>query len=326
MNIVFTICSNNYLAQAKALGDSLLKHNPDYQFIIGLVDKAHPKIDYQQFNALEIVQVEEIGIINFEEIWKKYNIVELNTSVKPFYFQFLLNKYPSCNNIIYLDPDIYILSNFKPIENDFNNYSILLTPHVTTPLPIDGCWPDEPRVLNFGLYNLGFLGLSNDNASKELLQWWGERTSQYCFDDVSKGLFVDQLWINLAPIFFKNVLVCRHKGYNVGFWNWHERFLKQANGKYYVDEEDLVFFHFSGYDNADPLSLSNTRQNRFSKHDRKDLISIHLEYKKVIDDNNDSFFKQIPCYYIDKRNEYLKTQTEKKSSSFFKSIVSKFGA
>ncbi len=37
--IALTICSINYLAQAKSLGDSLLKHNPEYTYLIGLVDR-----------------------------------------------------------------------------------------------------------------------------------------------------------------------------------------------------------------------------------------------------------------------------------------------
>jgi len=37
--LAFTICSANYLAQAIALGDSLLQHNPSYTFVIGLVDE-----------------------------------------------------------------------------------------------------------------------------------------------------------------------------------------------------------------------------------------------------------------------------------------------
>ena len=45
MQIVFTLCSINYLAQAKTLGDSVLRHNPGYKFIIGLIDKNHTNVD-----------------------------------------------------------------------------------------------------------------------------------------------------------------------------------------------------------------------------------------------------------------------------------------
>ena len=38
MILAFTICSVNYLAQARTLGDSLRQTNPDWHFVIGLVD------------------------------------------------------------------------------------------------------------------------------------------------------------------------------------------------------------------------------------------------------------------------------------------------
>ncbi len=46
MTIAFTICSNNYLAHAKTVGDSYLKYHPNNKFIIGLVDKLQDEYDY----------------------------------------------------------------------------------------------------------------------------------------------------------------------------------------------------------------------------------------------------------------------------------------
>ena len=83
MKIAFTICSNNYLAQAKILCDSLLENNPNYKVVIGLCDELSDSIDYSFFNNIEIINVSKIDIFCFEEIIKKYNIIELNTSIKP---------------------------------------------------------------------------------------------------------------------------------------------------------------------------------------------------------------------------------------------------
>ena len=61
MKIGFTICSNNYLAQAKILQTSFLVHNPDYKFFIGLVDQLDPAINYKnQFNDSVILIEEKI--------------------------------------------------------------------------------------------------------------------------------------------------------------------------------------------------------------------------------------------------------------------------
>ena len=82
LNIIFTLCSNNYLAQAKTLGDSLLKYNPGYKFIIGLVDELSKEVDYNFFKPYTIIPAAQIGIPDFDSLWKKYSIVEFNTCAK----------------------------------------------------------------------------------------------------------------------------------------------------------------------------------------------------------------------------------------------------
>ncbi|RYZ46869.1 MAG: glycosyl transferase, partial [Chitinophagaceae bacterium] len=58
MNLAFTICTASYLPFAKALGDSLVQHNPDYAFKIVLLDdfKANEKF----FQPHEIIPVADM--------------------------------------------------------------------------------------------------------------------------------------------------------------------------------------------------------------------------------------------------------------------------
>ena len=93
MNIAFTICSNNYLAHAKTLGESFLEYHPDFKFIIGLVDRYNPNYDYSLLARMECIPVENIQVQSFEELVNKYNIVELNTAVKPTYFHYIFQKF-----------------------------------------------------------------------------------------------------------------------------------------------------------------------------------------------------------------------------------------
>jgi hypothetical protein len=73
MVLVFTLCSNNYLAQAITLGNSLLVYNPDYIFKIGLVDRSSDTINYTNI-PFEIIEVESIGIKAFDDMFKRYNL------------------------------------------------------------------------------------------------------------------------------------------------------------------------------------------------------------------------------------------------------------
>jgi lipopolysaccharide biosynthesis glycosyltransferase len=166
MTFVFTICSNNYLAKAIVLGNSLLKYNPDYTFKICLVDRKIVEIDYASI-PFEIIEVENIGMAAFEEMFKRYNIIELNTAVKPFCFSFFFKKVPDAELVFYLDPDIVVYNPFSELEDALDENEIVITPHFTTPINDDKSQA-ENDFLNSGLYNLGFLGLKKGEESKML--------------------------------------------------------------------------------------------------------------------------------------------------------------
>ena len=321
MKIAFTICSNNYLAQAKTLGDSILNFNPEYSFIIGLVDRKDSKVDYNFFRPHKIISVEELLIPDFDKIWKKYNIIELNTSVKATYFKHIAETHPEATILFYFDPDIQVFNSFNLLENELASNDILLTPHILSPMDLDEFSPSENLFLNYGLYNLGFLGLNiRSQRAKQMLCWWEERTLKLGFDNVAQGFFLDQLWINLVPIFFSNVEIMKHLGCNAAPWNLHERrniFFK--NDKYFMEDgSELLFYHFSSYKFNTPKLLSHN-YSRFQFENCNDAVGqLYMDYHKVVMANCQDIYEQIPCFYVDARNQYLLSKVE--SSTKFYSL------
>src|ERR1700761_4920483 len=103
MKAIFTVCSNNYLAKAHVLGISVRKHEPDSCFFIFLCDEKDERIDYPSL-ADEVITISSIEP-EFLQLVLKYNIVELNTSVKPRVFEYLIHG-RGFDKVIYLDPDI----------------------------------------------------------------------------------------------------------------------------------------------------------------------------------------------------------------------------
>lgn len=309
MKIIFTICSNNYLAQAKALGDSLKKTNPDYHFFIGLVDILSPEINYDMI-GYNIIPANEIDIPYFESLWKKYKIVELNTCVKPFYLEYFTKKYVNLEYLMYFDPDTFIYGKISEIENELiNNKEILLTPHILSPIPLDGKNPGENTFLNYGIYNLGFIAIKNPKNNTSFFRWWSERTYKVGFDIVSQGFFVDQLWINLIPIYYSNVCVSKNPGLNMAPWNLHERILaKNDIDNWIVNEnQNLIFYHFSNYKYTSPEILASY-YDRYGFEDRKDLVVFYKEYLDHLLNNNIEQVSKIECKYIQMRNSFLQQQ------------------
>ena len=296
MKIIFTICSNNYLAQAKTLGDSVLRHNPDYTFVIMLCDKKKPAIDYSFYSDFDIIEISEINIPKLDKMSKIYNIVELNTSVKPFCFEYLYQKY-NANIVMYFDPDTCVFSNFNYIEEKLQNNDIILTPHILTPIEFDGYYPTENLFTNYGIYNLGFLATKKSENTQTLFKWWQRRLEINCYIRPEEGIFVDQLPMNYAPLFFENVYVSTNMGLNMAPWNLHERKISQKNGVWYVNnEEPLVFYHFSNYNPNTPDTLAKY-YNRITFEGHNDLKSLYDGYKEELLKNNYEELSKIECGY-----------------------------
>lgn len=309
MNIVFTICSNNYLAQAKTLGDSLIKNNPGYTFIIGLVDEYSKEIDYSFFQAFTIIPVYKINIPDFDSLWKKYAIVEFNTCVKASYLKYIFNSYPQTETVCYLDPDIIIYHSLRILEDAFVDHDLLLTPHIISPINLDGKRPGENIFLNFGLYNLGFLGVHRNCTSNGFLDWWEKRILSLGFHDISNGLFVDQLWINFVPLFYDKVKILKDAGLNAAPWNLHERTINESveKGIRMMDGSPLYFYHFSSYRFSEPDTMSKYyNRNNFQTH--PELKAIYDEYLDALIKNNIESLSVIPCAYVEKQKQYLDAQ------------------
>ncbi len=301
MITVFTLCSTNYLAHAKTLGDSLRQYNPDYRFVIGIVDRLPSAIEPSLWEPYEVIQVEDLRIEGFDEMVQRYDVVELNTAVKPFYFEYLFQREPATEAIIYLDPDILILASLAQLEKLLHTKDIVVTPHSCTFDNSDRAVYYEQGMLWMGIYNLGFIGLRRSEVTIAFLQWWQYRLREHCYRAWGTGMFVDQLWVTLAPLYFP-VHVEKNLGYNMCYWNHFERRLSQTNGRYLVNNADeLVFYHFSSYNPDQPDKITARKKSITDSFDqRPDLKPLYDEYRNRLLTNGYLRVKAIPFALRDK--------------------------
>lgn len=301
MKVIFTICSNNYLAQAIVLADSVKILHPEVHFFIGLVDKRMPGLNYEAIHA-EIIDVELVEP-NIKVLAEKFNIVELNTCVKPSYFRFFFDMLKA-EQVTYLDPDTCLFDRMAEVDKALITEDIILTPHIVSPIPMDGKTPEEPLFLNYGVYNLGFIAMKKSDQVDIFLKWWNERTYEKGFDRPAMGLFTDQLWINLVPVIFDKVHILKHMGYNMGPWNLHERSLVSTEKGYEIQNgSPLVFFHFSGFHPA--IHKIHNDYNRYLPKYRPDLSGIYENYRNALIEAGFDHFQTLPCFFVVHRNAFL---------------------
>ena len=277
MNCAFTICAKNYLAQALTLRESFLKHNPSLNFFIFLADKIDGVEDVDG-----VVALDKSWISDWVNMAFKYDVIEFNTSIKPFCFGKLFKE--GYEKVIYLDPDIYVTRPLDYIYECLNNKSVVLTPHYCDiEEHFDGAVSEE-TFNKVGIYNLGFCALKNDKVGQEIAKWWQNRLQYKCYSQSSEGLFVDQKWMDYIPGFFPDATcVSSHHGMNVAIWNLHERelFIDEKQGymirrKKTGDEFPLLFFHFSGFDPFE-TTIINRRHPQFN-------VTTYPSFKPIIEE------------------------------------------
>lgn len=279
---ICTIIAKNYLAFARTMAESFLAFHPDLKCYVLIVDEFEDYINPAD-ERFEIVKLTDLEIPNFRSLCFKYNVKELCTAVKADLLDYLI-RVKSINRLLYLDPDILITGPLDGVFEKLDVHDIVLTPHLDTDYPDDDLLPDEGHVLRAGIFNLGFIGINSTENSASFIAWWKPKLHKHCVIDPLNGYFVDQKFIDLAALFFRNIFVEKDAGYNVAYWNLHSRRLSGDDGAWMCNGRPLYFFHFSGYTPESqaisihvPSSLSRLRLSN-----RPDVRPLFAEYKKLL--------------------------------------------
>jgi glycosyltransferase involved in cell wall biosynthesis len=251
---IFTICSNNYVSMARVFVASYRRFHPEATIYLCLADAVLPDDGFYPEDCV-VVSVEELDIPDIRSFLFRYDIMELNTAVKPFMFQYLFRM--GHDMVLYFDPDIQVFSRLDQILTLLRDGgSFVLTPHLCAPAEGEA-FPDDIGIMRAGIYNLGFLGVRACDEAEAILAWWARRLEYQCISDQNAGIFVDQKFMDLLPGFADNARILRDPTVNIAYWNLPQRTLTVEGETWMVDGRPLGFFHFSGFDPAKMDQLSH---------------------------------------------------------------------
>jgi glycosyltransferase involved in cell wall biosynthesis/SAM-dependent methyltransferase len=273
---ICTIIAANYAPFARVLAESFAEHHPDSRCFVLVIDGADGFLDPAQ-EPFEILEPGDLAIEDFDRMAALYNVLELSTAVKPSLLRHLLNV-RGCQTLAYLDPDIQVFSRLDELDALLREHRLVVTPHLTAPMPRDGRKPSETDILIAGAYNLGFIGLVPGPDTDELLDWWAERLKTDCVVAPERGFFVDQRWMDFAPGLVASFHVLRDPGYNVAYWNLPSRKIARDGNRWTVNGAPLRFFHFSGFDPQQPHLLSKHQDRiQLSGHPAREICERYAQ-------------------------------------------------
>jgi len=246
---VGTIVAKNFLPFARVLSQSFVEHHPTVPFFVVLADKVDATFT-PAGESFETVLLQQLGIPDVRRLCFGYSRQQVAVAAKPYLLTHLLNQ--GFTTAIFLDADILVMDSLQPLLDDAAAHAISLTPHLLSPLlAIDRC-ARELNILQSGVYNGGFVGVSEHESARRFLYWWADRLHTHCRYDVTQGMHYDQRWLDLVPGLFDDVHIVREAGCNAAYWNLPERGLRPtANGNGSRDNQ-WRFFHFSGFDPERP--------------------------------------------------------------------------
>jgi hypothetical protein len=244
---ICTIVTPDYEPQALALALSLKKSGCDCRCIAFVAsstaerDPAPRTVHGVEFLPLNTV-LTEVGIGALLQHKYRRDPDRLRWTFKPVVLLYALRSLDS-SHVLYLDPDMFFVQPPEPLFEPLRNgAAIVLTPHWR---PSEPAGLSRPFRLNFmdGLFNAGCVGATERGAGA--LRWWAEACLAGCERDYAAGLYDDQRYLDLMPIYFEDVHICRHQGVNLADWNLHLRKLDANGSRPVPDVWPVTLIHFT---------------------------------------------------------------------------------
>lgn len=250
---VGTIVAKNYFSFARVLANSFLSFHPHVPFFVLLADEEEGCFT-PATEPFRLLRLDDLAIPHLRRCRFHYSQQELTYAATPYLLHHLLEE--GFSRVAFLKQESLVLGDLAPIFAWLDRRSIVLTPHLLAPLTGQGGAARALNILLSGVYNVGFLGISDTSIARQFLLWWQERMFSQCRHAVGQGLHYEQRWLDLVPAYFADVQILRDPGFIVGHWNLPERDVRLVNNAVLVNGQPCRFFRFSGFNPDQPQAVT----------------------------------------------------------------------
>lgn len=284
--IICTVISNSHISQLLTLNQSIESFYPDTKHLVCLIERDLSKV--KKHSKIEWVLAKDLYEGDFELFQSKYSIYETAGACKPLILDYALKKFSNEKRFLYLDADTFLYSRLYEIERLINNSDIIVTPQIIYPSFKDELINTEINLLKTGIINTGIIACNRTKNTVRLIKWWKDRLHDFCFVDIPQGLYTDQKWFDFIPVYSDNFQILKEPGYNVAYWNLHEREIKYEINELYINDKPLRIFHFSSIKQLEKTFTStNNLTGRY----------LLKEYQSKLNQNGYDYFSCLPWSY-----------------------------
>jgi len=298
-----TYFDSKYLYKGITMYKSLLLHvSQDFKLWILCFDELTNKLlSKMNLKNVELISLEEFEDEDLRRVKKDRSAVEYFWTCTPSLPLYILDRYPELDMITYIDADLYFYSDPFPIFEEFKDNSILLIEHRYAKNV-------ENKIKRNGRYNVQFITFRNDEIGINALKWWRERCLEWCYRRSEDSKMGDQKYLDDWITRFQNICVLRNKGAGLAPWNIIRYNVKQVGDKIFVDEDELIFYHFHFFKMYSKSLFNLSTYKLFNDHKRL----IYVPYIKTMGETmhyvkefDESFNKGYSSFRVDSMKDIL---------------------
>ncbi len=258
---VVTLATLATMPQARALGRSLQRHEPDWPFDIVLLAGEDVVSAAQREETLRVRSASHELDLDVETLLTRYEEEDLSTLLLPRLLRRCSQRAPE--PVLHLPSTAWVLGALEPIESALSTRSVLLVPRMSADVPNDGLEPSRTQMETAGRIEETIVAVDGTPGAEGFLVWWGQHVEQTLgsLDAHQSGSRPeDRPWLarflELAPARFATA-VLDDPGCNLNMWNLHSRTLEDTPDGAMVDGSwPLRFLNLPGFDPGRPHRLN----------------------------------------------------------------------
>jgi len=124
--------------------------------------------------AVTLDDLQSVADFPLLELAFKYGLVEFNTAIKAHAVTYAFDVLGGAK-CLYFDNDVWVLRSLWEIEALLDAASVVVTPHVAEPNPLDGLRQTDTQIGQAGIFNFGFVAFRDAPGARAFLAWWAQR-------------------------------------------------------------------------------------------------------------------------------------------------------
>lgn len=237
-----TYFDHRYAAQGLALINSLRAQGADGPvWVLCLDDESEKLVKNFSIRNLKVVSISQIEnhFPGLSDARSDRSALEYYYTMTPHIIRYVFDKDGDASRVAYVDGDMYFFGPVQEMWNATVGAPVAIIPHNFS--------KGAKRLLKYGTYNVGWVSFTRNEQGMSCLDFWKRSCRDWCRSEVNEGRFADQGYLDRFIEFAPDLAIVQHKGCNLGPWNVGSHDIWINGKEVYVDDDPLIFFHFSGF-------------------------------------------------------------------------------